>query len=55
MFTVREEEGAVGEELAALQWFEGAAQLGGGFGFRGVFVGTWGVSGWGVVGGAAKW
>ncbi|QQW32322.1 hypothetical protein AP9108_26810 [Arthrospira sp. PCC 9108] len=24
-----------GEELAALQWFEGAAQLGGGFGFRG--------------------
>ena len=43
MFAVGEEEGAVGEELAALQLFEGAAQLGGGFGFRGVFVGTGGV------------
>ncbi|WP_207087531.1 hypothetical protein [Phormidium pseudopriestleyi] len=28
MFAVREEEGAVGEELAALQWFEVAAQRG---------------------------
>ena len=28
MFAVGEEEGAVGEELAALQLFEGAAQLG---------------------------
>ncbi|MCT7957162.1 hypothetical protein [Laspinema palackyanum] len=55
MFAVRQKEGAVGEELAALQWFEVAAQLGGGCGFRGVFLGTWGVPGWGVVGDAAKW
>jgi len=50
LWAVDEEEGAVGEELAALQLFESAAQLGGGCGFGGVFVG-----GWGVVGGAAKW
>ena len=50
MFAVCEEEGAVGEELAALQLFQVATQFGGGGGFRGVFVGTGGVPGWGVVG-----
>ncbi|WP_265263289.1 hypothetical protein [Spirulina subsalsa] len=40
MFAVRQKEDAVGEELAALQLFQVAAQLGGGFSVRGVFVGT---------------
>ena len=43
MLAVREEEGAVGEVVVALQLFQVAAQFGGGGGFWGVFVGTGGV------------
>ncbi len=43
MLAVGEEEGAVGEEVAALQVFQVAAQFGGSGGFRGVLVGTGGV------------